>query len=181
MRERRSLERQRVPDSEATASPRAVRAGRRPASRSRERRGLSGFLSSLSKHCRVAGTARTRDRREPDTVGHTFVRTCPGRDSKLRREGSFLLLCARFARTDLTGSSPVGGVLVRAARWRLPSRENMPGCFYLGMTTFSKVPGGGSEPCRDVLAHSVHCARLVYFGALTRSSHTCRSLALAVS
>ena len=57
----------------------------------------------------------------------------------------------------------------------------MPGCSYLGMTTFSKVPGEGSEPCRDVLAHSVRCARLVYFGAPTRSPHADRSLALAVS
>ena len=43
-RELRSLERQRVPGSEATASPRAVRAGRRPASRRRKRRGRSGLL-----------------------------------------------------------------------------------------------------------------------------------------
>ena len=43
------------------------------------------------------------------------------------------------------------------------------------------MPGEGSEPCRDVLAHSVRCARLVYFGALTRSPHADRSLALAVS
>ena len=43
-RERSSLERQRVPDSEATASPRAVRAGLRPASRRRACRGRSEFL-----------------------------------------------------------------------------------------------------------------------------------------
>ena len=49
-RELRSLERQRVPGSEATESPRAVRAGLWPASRSRERRGLSGFLNPLSEH-----------------------------------------------------------------------------------------------------------------------------------
>ena len=44
-REIRSLERQRVPASEATASPRAARAGRRPASRRRACRGRSGFLN----------------------------------------------------------------------------------------------------------------------------------------
>ena len=65
-RERRSLERQRAAGSEATESPRAVRAGRRPASRSRERRGLSAssrlsmisYLNTPNRHTQApaAGT-----------------------------------------------------------------------------------------------------------------------------